>query len=285
MTARRLSASLWVEAGCELAEGPVWDARARRLSFVDILSGRLHRVDGGGRLETLAELDRPLGAALPSQREGEYLLVTREGFRIRRVDGTIEPLLGLLDDRPDLRFNDAKCDSRGRCLAGTLSMRAERGQGTLFRLDDGPAATAVLTGVGLSNGLGWSPEGTSLYFADTDAGAVTRHAYDPDSGTVGPAIPFVSMPSPDGLCVDESGAVWVASWDGGRIDRYTPDARLDTVVELPVPHVTSCAFMGDTLVITTARGSGPVAAHAGDLFVVEPGVGAPEARRWRPVGA
>jgi sugar lactone lactonase YvrE len=282
---RTLAAELFAEVGAELGEGPVWDEDAGWVAFVDITAGRLWATTGSDRPALLAELDVPLGAALPSAVAGEYLLVTRAGFRVRAADGTVLPLLDVLADRPDLRFNDAKCDPRGRCYAGTLSLREEPAQGTLFRVDDGPSATPVVRGVGLCNGLGWSPDGHWLYFADTMAGRVDRFPYDVDMGAVGAPEPFVRTGGPDGLCVDETGAVWIARWDGGTVERFTPDGVRDTAVQLPVAHVTSCAFFGDRLIITTARGSDadPATPRAGDLFAVDTGTSAPPAVRWRGV--
>ncbi|GGL99509.1 SMP-30/gluconolactonase/LRE family protein [Nakamurella endophytica] len=277
--------------GAELGEGPVWDARRGELLFVDILAGRLHRAGAEG-VATLLELDQNLGAALPAA-DGSVLLVTRSGFRVLdRDSGTTGTLLDVLGDRRDLRFNDAKVDPAGRCLAGTLSLVDAERDCALLVLSDGPRVDTVVPDVGLSNGLGWSPDGRRLYYADTKSGAVAAYLYDPDTGRVGDAAPFApDLGSPDGLCVDGTGAVWVALWDGSQVRRFTPDGRLDTVLELPVPHVTSCAFGdddGQTLYITTAR-SGLSAAdlartpQAGDVFAVRPGVGAPPAVPWRPV--
>ncbi|WP_051265626.1 SMP-30/gluconolactonase/LRE family protein [Nakamurella lactea] len=280
------TADQWLTVGAELGEGPFWDGRTGDLGFVDIAAGRLFRTDGS-QLTTVCEIDRPLGAALPSVRDGEYLLAAREGFLLRRGSGEIQTLLEVLGNRPDLRFNDAKCDPAGRVVAGTLSLTEEPAAAALLVLDDGPAMRELLAPVGLSNGLGWSPDGGTLYFADTVAGTVTRFGYDPGTATLRGGEVIVTVSGPDGLCIDETGAVWLALWDGGRVHRYTPDGRLDLVVELPVPHATSCAFFGDLLVITTARATRPdgsaCAPLAGDLFAIDVGVSAPPAQLWNPV--
>lgn len=290
---RRLQAEPAYPVGVQLGEGPVWDAARRELLFVDIMAGRLYRTAADQTVELAAEIDRALGAALPGP-DDTVLLVTRSGFSVLDGDGRIAPVLDVLADRPDLRFNDAKCDPAGRCFAGTLSLIDAPGDAELMRLDQGPRVEVVVPGVGLSNGLGWSPDGATMYFTDTTSGRVDRFAFDLESGNLGARAPFIAeMPgTPDGLCVDGSGAVWVALWDGSEIHRYTPDGRSDTVVELPVPHVTSCAFGGpdgDILFITTAR-SGLSAAQidrfprAGDVFALRPGASAPPATRWQPVG-
>ena len=286
MTVQRLTADPWLQLGLELGEGPAWDSRTGRLSFVDIPTGQLFRVVGD-TVETVVQVEVPLGAALPAA-DGGFLLVTREGFRVLSDAGEVTPLLAVLDDRPDLRFNDAKADPSGRCWAGTLSLRAEPLQGALFRLDDGPTASVRHAPVGLSNGLGWSPAGDVLYFADTDADTVFAFDHDVATGDTGPAREFARVTTPDGLCVDDAGAVWVARWDGGVVERYTPAGDLDTVLDLPVPHATSCAFTPDGLVVTTGRGTrpdgSPAGPHAGDVFVADVGVGGPPVTPWQPVG-
>lgn len=280
--------------GARLAEGPVWDDRVEQLLFVDIWDGRLHRTRDDGGIDTLVHIDGELGAALPAS-DDTVLLVARDGFSLLGVDGSVVPLLLNLADRPDVRFNDAKCDPAGRCFAGTASTIDAPAACGLFRLAAGPAVETVVSGVGLSNGLGWAPNGRSLYYVDTLSGRIDRFEFDLDTGQVGDRHDFAAERpgTPDGLCVDEEGGVWVALWEGGEIHRYLPDGRFVTVLELPVPYLTSCAFGGTdgrTLFITTARPDGmspdDVARtpHAGDIFAVDAGVGAPPATRWHPVG-
>jgi sugar lactone lactonase YvrE len=279
-------------AQARLAEGPVWDADLGQLLFVDIFNGRLHRTRPDGGIDTLVELDEYLGAALPAD-DGTVLLAAASGFLRLDTVGRVEPLLLDLADRPDLRFNDAKCDPAGRAFAGTASTVDATAACALFRLDDGPRTHAVVTGVGLSNGLGWSPGGTTLYYADTLSGRIDQFHYDIETGAVHNRAPFVAEKpgTPDGLCVDDEGAVWLALWEGGELHRYSPDGVLIAIVEMPVPHITSCAFGGSdgrTLFITTARPERPpdvlrAAPHSGDIFAVATGVSGSPAPRWHPV--
>jgi sugar lactone lactonase YvrE len=167
------------------------------------------------------------------------------------------------------------------------------GSGTMSRLDPGPVATPVLAGLTVSNGLGWSPDGRTMWFADSADRFIRAFAYEAGSGRLGAGRPTVELQETagkaDGLCVDDAGCVWVGLWAGGAVHRYTPDGRLDTVVRVPAGQVTSCAFGGpdrSTLFITTAR-VGLTADElrreplAGGLFVVEPGVTGPAATPWR----
>lgn len=266
----------------ELGEGPAWYATAGRLTWVDILAGRVYFADAAGLVERTAEVGCHVGAALPAT-DGSMLLAVRGGFAVLGADGRITPLLDVLGDRPGLRFNDAKCDPRGRAFAGTMSYdENRRGQGTLYRLDDGPVAVPVVGGVSLSNGLGWSPAGTTMYHVDSYAHRVTAYDYDVTSGELGAGRVFATVPAgqglPDGLCVDDRGGVWVALHGGGSVVRFTPAGAADAVVEVPVPRPTSCTFggpAGDLLYITTAGGAG--------LFAARTGFRGPPATPWRPV--
>jgi sugar lactone lactonase YvrE len=284
------TAEILVPAGAELGEGPAWDTAADCLVWVDILGKRVHLTAADGTTRAGYTLDRHVGAALPMA-GGGYLIVRRDGFAtLDAATGTVTPLLAVLDDRPDLRFNDAKADPRGRAFAGTMSYDgSSSGRGALFRLDPGPAAATVFEPTSISNGLGWSPDAAHMYFIDTPAGTVTRFGYDVGTGTPHDPQVLVEAPSPDGMCVDDDGCLWVALHGGWAVHRYTPAGRLDAIVRLPVANVTSCAFgPGGRLYITTGINGLPAEKLAeqplaGGLFVTEPGVGGPAAVPWRPL--
>ena len=278
-----LTAEVLVPAGATLGEGPAWDTAAGCLAWVDILGQRVHLTEADGTTRASFELDRHVGAVLPGS--PEYLVVRRDGFAtLDPVTGAVTPLLTVLADRPDLRFNDAKAGPGGRVFAGTMSYdESATGQGELLRLDPGPVATRVHGPVSLSNGIGWSPDGRLMYYVDSLAKAVTVFDYDVDAAT--PANPRtltkIDAGFPDGLCVDDDGCVWLALYDGWAVHRYTPAGRLDAVIRLPVANVTSCAFgPGGRLYITTARRVGGDQPLAGGLFVAEPGVTGPPAVPW-----
>jgi sugar lactone lactonase YvrE len=289
---RVLEASLLVDARAALGEAPQWDAREAGLVWVDILAGVVHVTSVSGASRASFGIGHPVGSAMPSE-DGGWLLADAMGFGRLAPDGRTTRLLDMLADRPELRFNDAKCDPLGRAWAGTISADMAAGTGTLYRLDPGPVATPVLTGLTVSNGLGWSPDGRTMWLADSADRYIRAFAYEAGSGRLGAGRPAVALQETagkaDGLCVDDAGCLWVGLWAGGAVHRYAPDGRLDTIVRVPAGQVTSCAFGGSdgsTLFITTARvgltaealGREPL---AGGLFVVEPGVTGPAATPWR----
>jgi sugar lactone lactonase YvrE len=136
----------------------------------------------------------------------------------------------------------------------------------------------VLGDLTISNGLGWSPDRSTMYFVDTPTGRVDAFDYDPGTGAIGHRRPFAVLGardgSPDGLCVDAAGGVWVALWNGSAVRRYTPAGDLERTVTLPTPQVTSCAFVGDRLdllLITTAADGRADDPAAGRTYVHRPG--------------
>lgn len=293
MTPRVLDATLLVDARAALGEAPLWDAAAGNLTWVDILAGMVFVTTASGVARHSFGLGHAVGAAMPAA-GGGWLVADARGFSRLAEDGRVSVLLDLLGDRPDLRFNDAKCDPQGRAWAGTLHREMTPGSGTLYRLDPGPVATPVLEGLTVANGLGWSPDGRTMWFADSADRSLRGFDYEPESGMLGPRTHAIELRDTagkaDGLCVDDEGCIWIGLWGGGAVHRYTPDGRLDTVIRVPALQVTSCAFGGtdgSTLFITTARVG--LAADilereplAGGLFVVEPGVTGPAATPWQP---
>jgi len=281
---RHLNVELVLAAGAEVAEGPCWDTKTQRLAWVDIHPGELHLLDPYSGQDEVTVVGSHLGAAVPRQ-GGGWVLAVRSGFAaLGPQDSAVQPLASPLADLPLVRMNDGKCDAAGRFWAGSMSYDGTPGLGQLFRLDlDGTLAVA-LSDVSLSNGLDWSPDGRTLYYVDTPTGGVDAFDFDLDDGRLSGRRRVVDtggLPGdPDGLTVDEHGAVWVAAFGGSQVRRYTPAGELDTIVTLPTSQVTCCAFGGlqlDELYITTATFGLSAASRdeqplAGGVFVVRPGV-------------
>jgi sugar lactone lactonase YvrE len=159
-----------------------------------------------------------------------------------------------------MRMNDGKCDSAGRFWAGTMSTDGHPGLASLFRLDPDYTLTEVVRGVSISNGLGWNPDDTLMYFIDSPTHRVEVFDFDLAAGALSARRTLVTIDravgEPDGLSVDTEGFLWVAIWGGSAVHRYAPDGSLDRVVHLPASHITSCCFGGhrlDELYITSAR--------------------------------
>ena len=280
--AQAAAAEVAFPAHCELAEGPVWDARGL-LRWVDILPGHVHALDPVTGAHTWFETGDPVGT-FGLTRDGGLVLALADGFALAGPDGQDLRRLGEFTvDRAVVRFNDGKPDSWGNFWAGTMARQEDSGLPcSLYRLSPDGAVTELFGGVGLSNGLDWSDDQTAFYYADSLSGGVDVFDTAPDTGILSGRRRFISVPAgiPDGLTLDAEGCLWLAVWGTGELHRYTPDGALDTVVRLPARQVTSAAFGGadlSTLYITTARENFTLAdrraqPQAGDIFACTPGV-------------
>ncbi|MEZ0064606.1 sugar lactone lactonase YvrE [Streptacidiphilus sp. MAP12-20] len=273
-----------------LGEGPLWDARENVLWWVDIPRGELHRYDPARGSDTVRAFSGPLSAVALRARGG-LLLALGATVAVLEPDAAgvaPRPLAQLPMPSPEHRLNDGRCDARGRFWVGSMA-EDDPGTSALYRIEpDGADARVVevLTGVSISNGLDWSPDGSLAYYADSPTGEVAVFAAD-DFRRVGTLARFTGC-VPDGLTVDAEGGIWVALYDGHAVHRYLPDGTLDAVVTVPAAMVTNCTFGGpelNTLYITTAsrglsdaeRAEQP---HAGALFACEPGVAGRPAHRY-----
>jgi sugar lactone lactonase YvrE len=243
-----------VQATASLGEGPTWDSRTGTLIWIDILAPEIHRWNPStGRNET-STAPQHVGAAKP-RANGGLVVNLRDGVAIVDTAGEYRWLVYWARD--EVRGNDAAVDAAGRLWAGTMRYDTAEGGGWLARVEPDGKASMVLEKVTISNGVGWSPDNTRMYFADTPTGLIDVFDYDLATGAVTSRRHLVDVDgSPDGLCVDADGCVWVALWGAGQVRRYTPDGTLDRTITVPASLTTACCFGGDRLTdlyITTAR--------------------------------
>lgn len=246
-----------------LGEGPYWVPEDDCLLWVDIEGARLHRTYFPSR-ETVTDSPGPVSAAFPAVGGGILIAggaaltllfpAERGGQWVARTIAEVPAA------RDGLRFNDAGVDPAGRVWVGSMRIPETEPLGELYRLDAGARLSPVVKNVTVSNGLGWSPDGSRMYYADTPLGRVDVFDYDPATGEAFARRPFADLSeaegAPDGLTVDADGCVWVAMWGGSALRRFAPDGQPDAVLPVPVSQPTSCAFGGPGLAdlyITTAR--------------------------------
>jgi sugar lactone lactonase YvrE len=210
---------------------------------------------------------------------GGMVAAIERGFLLEDPDGTRHRLPEVWTD-PGIRMNEGGCDPDGRFYCGSMAYAQTPGAGSLYRLSPGGDVDVALASVTISNGFGFSPDGSTAYYIDTPTREISVFDYDAAAGLTGRRT-FARIPEgaggPDGLTVDAEGGVWVALWQGSAVRRYTPDGSLDAVVEVGARQVTSCALGGaalDELFITTsAENLEPEAdPAAGALFRIQVGV-------------
>ena len=276
------------DAAAELGEGPLWDWRAGCLWWIDILGRALHRFDPQARIDARFDVGYLIGTVVVRE-SGGVVLALESGFvAFDPESGAFQPLGDPEADIPGNRFNDGKCDPRGRFWAGTMSKREEPARGSLYSLEPGHGIRRHLSGITVSNGIVWTADGTTMYFIDTPTMRIDAFDFDAVSGALSNRRCAVPIPRecgyPDGMAIYAEGMLWVGMWAGWHLLRFDPrDGRLLAKLRMPVANVTACAFGGPDLrdlYITTAR-AGLSAADlktqplAGGLFVTRvdaPGV-------------
>jgi sugar lactone lactonase YvrE len=245
----------------QLGEGVRWDARRGELLRVDILDGRVYRdrVNDDGTLAPVRAYSLPgtVGAIAPIAADDGWVLAAGRGFVHLRPDGSTRVLAEVAP--AGTRMNDGACDPQGRFWGGTMADDHHAGGGALYRLDRDGRAQLMLRDLTISNGLGWSPDGRTMYLVDSGPRQVHAFAFDPDLGTLSRGRVLVTVAedvgAPDGMTVDAAGNLWVAIYGGGRVHRYAPDGALNAVVSVPAEQSTCCAFAGpglSHLYVTTA---------------------------------
>ena len=279
-----LKAELVLPCASLHGEGVTWDASARRLWWTDIHGETLWSYDPA---TDKAEKFRAPGriCCFAPRHDGTIIAAFADGFAFfdprtgQRWDiAAFEP------DTLQTRLNDGRTDRQGRFIAGGMDERNLHPISSVWRLDPDLRLTRLFGGVRCANSTCFSPDGRTMYFADSPERSIIAFDYDITTGEVGAKRVVATVPDgqgvPDGSCVDAEGFIWNAVWQGWRVDRFTPDGRLDLTVELPVAKPTCVAFGGiglDTLFITTSRlgltdeelARQP---EAGSLFAVKPGI-------------
>ncbi|WJS06009.1 SMP-30/gluconolactonase/LRE family protein [Roseibium aggregatum] len=242
-----------------LGEGPFWSPETGKLHWVDILAPAVVTGDPATGERSTRPLPELVGVAIP-KKSGGFVCATENGIKTISSNGQIETLAEPEKDHTGNRFNDGKCDAKGRLWVGSLAITTEPGKGMLWRVEPNGAAVKMDENFHVSNGLGWSPDNKTFYFTDSGCRTIWAYDFDLEEGAISNRRAFVEVAEgdgvPDGLCVDEDGYLWVAMWDGWCIRQYAPDGTLASSFPVPVPRPTSCAFGGEdmsTLYVTTAR--------------------------------
>ena len=245
----------------DLGEGPLWSAEEEALYWLDVTQRTIWRHDtGSGQTNKFAVSGMPGSIAVRAQ--GGILAAFRTGLALVDLENGTETKLASPIDFGKERFNDGKCDRRGRFFAGTMDKTMQSTIGGLYRIDPDHTVTRVADGIRLSNGIGWSPDNKTLYHCDSRPGYVYAYDYDIETGTVANRrihIDFTTRDDhahPDGCTVDAEGCLWIAEVGAWSVGRYDPAGKRMGGIKLPVKRVSSVMFGGtnlDVLFVTTMR--------------------------------
>jgi len=276
-----------------IGEGALWCEREQAVYWLDVpMPSRIHRlIPATGAFDTWPMPE--MVTAMAKRADGTLLVASQNGLNIfDPASGSYRFLAPLELHLPGNRTNDGAPDARGRFYIGTMQNNlAPDGSaipilgatGSLWRVEAGKAPVAVMGDLAITNGVAWSPDGTTLYVVDSMIDTMFACDFDPDSGDAGRRRVFsdvAGLGTPDGSTVDAEGFVWSARWEGSSVVRFAPNGNVDCVVPIPATRVTSCAFGGPdlrTLYVTTSRLSVDDDTlrrypQQGGLFAFEPGV-------------
>jgi sugar lactone lactonase YvrE len=252
-------AQLFLRAECQLGEGPFW--HAGKLWWVDIECGSLLSCDEeGGGLDRI-DFGQRCASAVPAGNGTLLVALERDVVRLDPASRQWKVIATAEDLAPDSRFNDGKCDPRGRLVVGGMSPDGRRPDASLYSLSPDLELRRLRGGISISNGLAWSADGTTLYFIDTPTQCVLAYDYNLDQGRLEKERVILRFPPedgwPDGMAIDRAGHLWISFWDGWTVRCYDPATSAgEAVVRVPCARPTSCCFGGaklDRLFITTAR--------------------------------
>lgn len=268
---------------CVIGEGPLWHPGEKRVYWTDIPMGRMFRYDPANEVHEQIYEGEVVGG-FTIQEDGSLLLFLAMGAIAIWREGQLRYVYEEIPNERETRFNDVIADPAGRVFCGTMSTPDRPGR--LYRLDADGQLTEVLDDVDISNGMGFTPDRTQMYYTDSPKCEIYLFDYDQDTGGITNKRVFVRTPEgegmPDGLTVDAEGYIWSARWDGSCLVRYTPDGREDRRIEFPAKKVSSVIFGGEDytdMYVTTAGGDNKAEEGygAGALYRVNAGVrGVPE---------
>lgn len=256
---------LW-PAAADLGEGTLWSVREQALYWIDILQPRLFRYDPATGAQRTWHFDEEITAIAERASAPGLFLTLRRGFALFDTTApgdTTKPryLHQPEPERINNRFNDGKCDSRGRFWAGSMDFDCKAPTGALYRFDAEGRCTRHDDGFEVTNGPTWSGDGRTMYFNNTAINTMYAYDFDMDAGAVSNKRVWHRFPKgdglPDGMTTDAAGRLWIAHWDGACITCHDPVSATELCrIALPASNVTDCAFGGadlQTLYITTAR--------------------------------
>jgi len=282
MTPVRRTATRITEPLCYHAEGPVWSPAWGGLRWVDLLAGDLLTLRADGSVDRLHVgtgpwVDaatgtsrgrdwKPIAAFCRPRSEGGYVVGLERGYGLADdVDATPDRVVALWDDA-NLRMNEGGTDPWGRLYAGGMAYDRTPAASALYRIGPDGSVEVVADEVTTSNGIAFTADLSKAYYNDT--GLKRTDVFDVVDDELDGRRPFHDAPiltrgeragspaSPDGLCVDAAGNVWIAMNRSGEVHQVSPDGEVLTIVELPVQLVTACTLGGAdlrTLYITTSR--------------------------------
>lgn len=279
-------ASLAYKIAAQLGEGAFWNHQTEELYWVDIESKKFHVYNPDKQTNRSYDCPSRVGTVTPTTDKNRAILALEDGIHfIDLNDGALSLHCPLENDRPNVRFNDGKCDPAGRLWAGSMHLDQIKGEANLYMIDQKGKGTLKLEGVTISNGIVWTKDKKTMYYIDTPSGQVVAYDYDNTTGAISNKTVAVEIPEslgyPDGMCIDANDNIWIGLWNGESVVCFDPrSGKMLNQIPVPAHNVTACAFGGpklDTLYITSSSldmSDDEKARYpdAGSIFKIVPGI-------------
>lgn len=249
-----------LDVRASLGECPLWSRAEQVLYWIDINAPSLNRFDPATGDNAAMPMPESIGC-YALREGGGFVVALRGGIWLCDARGKLERQVAAAPyDPARYRFNDGRCDPHGRFVVGTMNEKRDADGGALYRLDDDFTLTRLFGHMTISNGLAFSPDGATMYHADTPARTIRAFDYDAATGTPSRGRTFAhwngETEHPDGGTTDSAGHYWSALHGDGKLVQLAADGALVAEHLLPVRCPTMCAFGGPdlrTLFVTSAR--------------------------------
>ena len=267
-----------------LGEGITYSSINNCLYWLDINNiSSLFKVNLSSNKKEIFDLPE-IVTATSVRSHDEIILASNNGLNLFNITkNNFKRIINIEDQLSLTRSNDGGSDAYGRFWFGTMynnfdkdgkDIPIKENIGKLYKVDINREISVVEEGLGIPNTFVWSPDNKKFYFTDTLNGTILKYSFDLDTGQLSNKEKFVSFERgfPDGSTIDTDGCLWNCRWGGSCIVRFTPDGKVDQVIEMPVENITNCIFGGKdrkTLFVTTASNNGENQnALDGNLFAI-----------------
>ena len=250
-----------------LGDGITYSSKNNNLFWLDISNiSKLYKLDLSSNKKEIFELPE-IVTATSIKSDDELIFATNNGLKLFNMSNKkFVSIVNIEDQQLSTRSNDGASDAYGRFWFGTMQNNFDKyGNGTpikenigkLYKVDTNKKISIIEEGLGIPNTFVWSPDNRNFYFTDTLNGVIHNYDFELESGELSNKKDFANFNRghPDGSTIDTDGCVWNCRWGGSCVVRFTPDGKVDQIIEMPVQNITNCIFGGNdmkTLFITTA---------------------------------
>ncbi len=238
----------------QLGESPIWKADEQCLYWADLLSLIVHRYEPQTQRHQQWDMPARIGCIALRDEQSLWAAMGDGVYVITLPDMQAEQVASVIE--PGFRLNDGRCDARGRFWFGSVASDPNEPKGCFYCMDVDGSVRQMADGYHIPNGIGWNADNTEMYHCDSLGRVIYRYAFDLEAGEISDRQVIYREQSdsePDGMAVDQQGRLWVAHWNGQRLDCLTANGECLKSFAMPVQRPTSCAFNSDftTLYITS----------------------------------